>query len=147
MQIISNQLLITIPMKKPAAGTAGKVEIHAINLGPSAGGNQSLVSQEVLDLESRPILNKEKIHTESEARPSQKTWQQPSQGGGARRQSSHVSASSTDQQCLTGTLLGLHRQGQRRGWNAQHYQRIAEAHWDRYPMGYWLWMHCARGVQ
>ena len=134
-------------MKKPAASTAGKVEIHAINLGPSAGGNQSLVSHEVLDLESRPILNKEKIHTESEARPSQKTWQQPSQGGGARRQSSRVSASSTDQQCLTVTLLGLHRQGQRSGWNARHYQRIAEAHWDRYPMGYWLWMHCARGVQ
>ena len=134
-------------MKKPAASTAGKVEIHAINLGPSAGGNQSLVSQEVLDLESRPILNKEKIHTESEARSSQKTWQQPSQGGGARRQSSRVSASSTDQQCLTGTLLGLHRQGQRRSWNAQHYQRIAEAHWDRYPMGYWLWMRCAEGAQ
>ena len=57
-------------MKKPAAGTAGKVEIHAINLGPSAGGNQSLVSHEVLDLESRPILNKEKIHPESEAIPS-----------------------------------------------------------------------------
>ena len=55
-------------MKKPAAGTAGKVEIHAINLGPSAGGNQSLVSHEVLDLESRPILNNEKIHPESEPR-------------------------------------------------------------------------------
>ena len=66
------------------------------------------MSQEVLDLESRPILNKEKIHPESEAIPSQKTWQQPSQGGGVRRQSRRVSASSTDQQCLTGTLLGLH---------------------------------------
>ena len=134
-------------MKKPVVGATGKVENLSINLSPSAGGDQSLVSQEVLDLESSPILNKAKIHPESEARPSQKTWQQSSQGGGLRRQSRRVSASSTDQQCLTGTLLGLYRQGQRRGWNAQHYQRIAEAHWDRYPMGYWLWMHCARGVQ
>ena len=134
-------------MKKPVVGATGKVENLSINLSPLAGGDQSLVSQEILDLESRPILNKEKIHSESEARPSQKTWQQSSQGGGLRRQSRRVSASSTDQQCLTGTLLGLYRQGQRRGWNAQHYQRIAEAHWDRYPMGYWLWMHCARGVQ
>ena len=33
------------------------------------------------------------------------------------------------------------------GWSAEHYQRIAEAHWDRYPMGYWLWMRCAEGAQ
>ena len=134
-------------MKKLVVGATGKVENLSINLSPSTGGNQSLVSQEVLDLESRPILNKEKIHTESEARPSQKTWQQPNQRGGVRRQSRRVSASITDQQCLTGTLLGLHRQGQRGGWTSQHYQRIAEAHSDRYPMGYWLWMRCAKGVQ
>ena len=134
-------------MKKPVVGATGKVENLSINLSPSTGGNQSLVSQEVLELESRPILNNEQIHPESEARPSQKTWQQPSKGGGARRQLRRVSASSTDQQCLTGTLLGLHRQGQRRGWTAQQYQKIAEAHWDRYPMGYWLWMRCAEGAQ
>ena len=134
-------------MKKLVVGATGKVENLSINLSPSTGGNQSLVSQEVLDLESRPILNKEKIHPESEARPSQKTWQQPSQRGGARRQSRRVSASSTDQQCLTGTLLGLHRQAIYGGWSATHYQRIAEAHSDRCPMGYWLWMRCAKGVQ
>ena len=48
---------------------------------------------------------------------------------------------------FTGTLLGLHRQAIRGAWSADHYQRIAEAHLDRYPMGYWLWMRCAKGVQ
>ena len=92
MQIVSNQLLITIPMKKPAAGTAGKVEIHAINLGPSAGGNQSLVSHEVLDLESRPILNNEKIHPESEPRQSHFSRPHRSRRGRMRRQSGRVPA-------------------------------------------------------
>ena len=49
--------------------------------------------------------------------------------------------------CFTGTLLGLHRQAIRGGWSEENYQRIAEAHSDRYPMGYWLWMRCAKGVQ
>ena len=49
--------------------------------------------------------------------------------------------------CFTGTLLGLHRQAIHGGWSAEHYQRIAGAHSDRYPMGYWLWMRCAKGVQ
>ena len=79
-------------MKKPAAGTAGKVEIHAINLGPSAGGNQSLVSHEVLDLESRPILNNEKIHPESEPRQSHFSRPHRSRRGRMRRQSGRVPA-------------------------------------------------------
>ena len=79
-------------MKKPAAGTAGKVEIHAINLGPSAGGNQSLVSHEVLDLESRPILNNEKIHPESEPRQSHCSRPHRSRRGRVRRQSGRVPA-------------------------------------------------------
>ena len=54
---------------------------------------------------------------------------------------------SRESTCFTGTLLGLHRQAIRGGWLAEHYQRIAEAHSDRYPMGYWLWMRCAKGVQ
>ena len=49
--------------------------------------------------------------------------------------------------CFTGTLLGLHRQAQRGGWSAKHYQRIADAHLDRYPLGYWLWQRCAKRVQ
>ncbi len=79
-------------MKKPAAGTAGKVEIHAINLGPSAGGNQSLVSHEVLDLESCPILNNEKIHPESEPRQSHFSRPHRSRRGRVRRQSGRVPA-------------------------------------------------------
>ena len=79
-------------MKKPAAGTAGKVEIHAINLGPSAGGNQSLVSHEVLDLESRPILNNEKIHPESEPRQSHFSRPHRSRHGRMRRHPGRVPA-------------------------------------------------------
>ena len=50
-------------------------------------------------------------------------------------------------QCFTGNLLGLHRQARAGGWTADHYRLIAEAHGDRYPVGYWLWMRCAEGAQ
>ena len=135
-------------MKKPAVASAGlDLDFNNSNLGPSAGEQQSPQSQPVLDLDQQAILNMLDTASESNSRPSQKTNPHPSGFDEMRQENRRVSASITDQQCLTGTLLGLHRQGQRRGWNAQHYQRIAEAHWDRYPMGYWLWMHCARGVQ
>ena len=94
-------------MKKPAAGTAGKVEIHAINLGPSAGGNQSLVSHEVLDLESRPILNNEKIHPESEPRQSHFYRPHRSRHGRVRRQSGCEPAVQTVTQDSPGELVRL----------------------------------------
>ena len=79
-------------MKKPVVGATGKVENLSINLSPLTGGDQSLVSQEVLDLESRPILNKEKIHTESEPRQSHFSRPHRSRHGRVRRQSGRVPA-------------------------------------------------------
>ena len=135
-------------MKKPAVASAGlDLDFNNSNLGPSAGEQQSPQSQPVLDLDQQAILNKLDTASESNSRPSQKTNPHPSGFDEMRQENRRVSASITDQQCLTGTLLGLHRQGQCGGWTAQHYQRIAEAHWDRYPMGYWIWMRCAKGMQ
>ena len=135
-------------MKKPAVASAGlDLDFNDSNLSPAAGEQQSPQSQPVLDTDSCPILNNNSVHNETDPRQSQETQGQRSRRGGVRRRSGRVPASITDQQCLTGTLLGLHRQGQCGGWTAQHYQRIAEAHWDRYPMGYWIWMRCAKGMQ